>query len=113
VLIAHCCRVLRDEDGRRLELDAARGVFEQLGALPDLARIDDLVHGSSRRPDGLTARELQVLRLVAAGKSNRTLASALFLSEKTIERHLSNIFAKLGVSSRAAATAYAYEHGLI
>jgi DNA-binding NarL/FixJ family response regulator len=114
VLIAHCCRALRDVDGGRLELDAARGVFEQLGALPDLAGIDALVHGSpSRRPDGLTARELQVLRLVAAGKSNRAIATELFLSGKTVERHVSNIFTKLDVASRAAATAYAYEHELI
>jgi DNA-binding NarL/FixJ family response regulator len=62
---------------------------------------------------GLTARELQVLRLVAAGKTNRAIATDLFLSEKTIARHVSNIFAKLGVSSRAAATAYAYEHDLV
>ena len=62
---------------------------------------------------GLTARELEVLRLVASGASNKVTAAELVLSEKTVERHLSNIFAKLGVSSRAAATAFAYEHGLL
>ncbi len=114
VLIALACRGLGDEDGAAMELDAARWAFQELGAVPDVARIDTL----SRRPSvkaagGLTARELEVLRLVAAGKTNRTVAADLFLSEKTVARHVSNIFVKLGVSSRAAATAYAYEHDLV
>jgi DNA-binding NarL/FixJ family response regulator len=62
---------------------------------------------------GLTGRELEVLRLVAAGKTNKVIAKELFLSEKTIDRHVSNIFAKVNVASRAAATAYAYENGLV
>jgi DNA-binding NarL/FixJ family response regulator len=62
---------------------------------------------------GLSPRELQVLRLVAGGATNRSIAAELVLSERTIDRHVSNIFAKLRVSSRAAATAYAYEHDLV
>jgi DNA-binding NarL/FixJ family response regulator len=62
---------------------------------------------------GLTARELQVLSLVAAGQTNKTIASELVLSERTVDRHVSNIFTKLGVSSRTAATAYAYKHQIV
>ena len=106
VLIGLACRALGDDDGGGLELDAARAVFEQLGAAPDLARIDSLIRGApSGRPHGLTPRELQVLRLVAAGKTNKAIAAELFLSEKTIDRHVSNILTKLDVPSRAAATA--------
>jgi DNA-binding NarL/FixJ family response regulator len=71
------------------------------------------VRAAVEEASGLTPRELQVLRLVAAGKSNRSIATDLFLSEKTVARHMSNIFSKLGLSSRAAATAYAYEHDLV
>jgi len=114
VSIGLACRALGDEDGAALELGAARKVFEELGARPDLARLPALA-GEERmhRPDGLTARELEVLGLVASGKTNKAIARALFLSEKTIDRHISNIFLKLGVSSRAAATAYAYTHKLV
>jgi DNA-binding CsgD family transcriptional regulator len=113
VLVGLACRSLGDEDTAALELDAARGVFAQLGAVPDVARVDALI--SSAGPldtHGLTARELEVLRLVAAGKSNREIASALVISERTVARHLQNIFAKLRVSSRGAAGAFAFEHGL-
>jgi DNA-binding CsgD family transcriptional regulator len=110
VLIALACRALGDDDGRKLELSAARSVFEQLGAAPDLARIDALTGANQH---GLTPRELQVLRLVAAGKTNKAIAAALSLSEKTVDRHVSNIFNKLDVPSRAAATAYAYQHRLM
>ncbi len=76
--------------------------------------MDSLLRTSaSRDPHGLTRRELQVLRLVAAGETNRGIATELVLSERTVDRHVSNIYAKLGVSSRAAATAYAYEHQLV
>jgi len=114
VLMWLACRLLGDDDGGRLELDAARAVFAQLGAAPDLARIDSLIQRApSGHPQKLTPRELQVLRLVATGKTNKTIAAELSLSAKTIDRHVSNIFTKLDVPSRAAATAYAYEHKLI
>jgi ATP/maltotriose-dependent transcriptional regulator MalT len=110
VLIGHACQALGDHDGGGLELNVARAVFEQLGAAPDLARIDGLGRGA---PHGLTPRELQVLRLVATGKTNKAIAAELFVSEKTVDRHVSNIFTKLDVPSRAAATASAYQHKLI
>jgi DNA-binding CsgD family transcriptional regulator len=114
VLIGLACRALGDEDGARLELDAARSVFEGLGARPELQRIASLREGAPlKRRDGLTPRELQVLRLVAAGKTNKAIADELCLSEKTIDRHVSNILVKLAVPSRTAATAYAYEHKLV
>ena len=114
MLIGLACRALGDHDCAGLELDAARAVFERLGAIPDLARIDSLTKEEvSARLHGLTRRELQVLRRVAAGKTNKAVASELFVSEKTIDRHVSNIFSKLDVPSRSAATAYAYEHKLV
>jgi DNA-binding NarL/FixJ family response regulator len=97
-----------------MEFDAARWIFQELGARADLARVDAL--SSETRPQGaggLSAREIQVLRLVAAGKTNRQIAETLFISARTVERHLSNIFNKLDLSSRAAATAYAYQHQLL
>jgi ATP/maltotriose-dependent transcriptional regulator MalT len=114
VLTGLACRQLGDEETAEMELDAARWAFEQLGALPDVARAAALSGRTAAKPaGGLTARELEVLRLVATGKTNRVIAGDLFLSEKTVARHVSNIYAKLGVSSRAAATAYAYEHDLV
>jgi ATP/maltotriose-dependent transcriptional regulator MalT len=113
-LMGLACRALGDDDSAALELDAARGVFAQLGAAPDLARIDALtLRTASDDSHGLTPRELQVLRLVAAGATNKAIAAELVLSERTVDRHVSNIFTKLGVSSRAAATAYAYQHQLV
>jgi DNA-binding CsgD family transcriptional regulator len=114
VLIGLACFALGDEDGAGLEIDAARAVFERLGAAPDLARIESLTKGAaSDRGHGLTPRELEVLRLVAAGETNKAIAGKLSLSEKTIDRHVSNILAKLDVSSRTAATAFAYQRKLI
>jgi DNA-binding CsgD family transcriptional regulator len=114
VLVGLGCRALGDEEAAAMELDAARSVFTQLGAAPDLARLEALAHREAAwKAHGLTERELQVLRLVATGATNHAIASQLFVAEKTVDRHLSNIFTKLGVASRAAATAYAYQHRLL
>jgi DNA-binding CsgD family transcriptional regulator len=107
-LAGRACRVLEDEDAAALELEASRAAYVQLGASPDLARLRSV--GASHP---LTGRELEVLRHLAAGETNRAIAAGLVLSERTVDRHVSNIFAKLGVSSRTAATAYAYEHRLL
>jgi DNA-binding NarL/FixJ family response regulator len=97
-----------------MEVDAARWVFQELGAGPDLARVEALSRTAASMGAGsLSPREAQVLRLLATGKTNRAIAAGLFISERTVERHVSNIFVKLDVSSRAAATAYAYEHKLV
>jgi DNA-binding CsgD family transcriptional regulator len=109
VLIGQACRSLGDADSADLELEAAREVFARLGARPDLERLE----APTGDTHGLTPRELQVLRLVAAGETNKGIAAELVVSERTIDRHVSNIFTKLDVSSRAAATAYAYEHQLV
>jgi DNA-binding CsgD family transcriptional regulator len=114
ILIGLACRRLGDEEAAAMELDAAQWAFGQLGAAPDLARAQELTRSAAAEPaHGLTARELEVLRLVATGKTNRMIATDLFLSERTVARHVSNILGKLGLSSRAAATAYAYEHDLL
>src|SRR5262249_48563036 len=115
VWLARACKALGDDEGARLELAAAGRVFEQLGAGPDLATVH--APGTTAAPrlteHGLTPREIEVLRLLATGKTNKAISQELFLSEKTIDRHVSNIFVKTGVGSRAAATAFAYEHGLV
>ena len=114
VLVGLGCRALGDEEAAAMELDAARGVFAQLGATPDLARLETLDRrAAASRSHGLTTRELQVLRLLAAGKTNHAIATDLVLAEKTVDRHVSNLYTKLGVSSRASATAYAYQHRLL
>ncbi len=114
VLVGLACRAVGDHDTAALELEAARSVFAELGAAPDIARVDSLAPRKDiTDTHGLTARELQVLRLVAAGRTNKAIAAELVVSERTIDRHVSNIFTKLRVSSRAAATAFAYEHRLV
>jgi DNA-binding NarL/FixJ family response regulator len=110
-LLGLACRGLGDEDAAALELAAARIALEELGAGPDLIRMDSPLPASDAH--GLSPRELEVLRHVAGGKTNREIATELVLSERTVERHVSNIFAKLRVSTRAAATAFAYEHQLL
>ena len=113
VLVGLACRQLADQDTAAMELDAARWVFQELGAAPELARVEQLARPAApKAAGGLSAREVQVLALVAAGTSNRAIAADLFLSEKTVERHVSNILTKLGVGSRTAAAAYAFEHGI-
>jgi DNA-binding CsgD family transcriptional regulator len=130
VLLGRAYRALGDGDGAQLEWRSARTGFQELGAALDLAALDALqaeaLPAATPPPTAatqrsappapaheLSPRELEVLRLVASGKTNRAIAGQLFLSEKTIDRHVSNIFAKLDVPSRAAATAYAYEHHLV
>jgi len=114
VLVGLACRSLGDEDTAALELETARGVFAELGAVCALARVEALIRGAGLLDaHGLTARELEVLRLVAAGKTNREIASALVISDRTVARHVQNIFAKLRVSSRTAAGAFAFEHDLV
>ena len=128
VLIARACAAVSDCDGAELELSAARAVFEKLGAARDLAELDAssqpalkqavmeaMPHGPRATPASehpLSARELEVLQLLATGKTNKEIAKALFVREKTVDRHVSNIFNKLDVRTRAAATAYAFRHGL-
>ena len=103
-----------DEDSASLELNAAQWIFQQLEAKPDLKRVDALIKDKTRQDlQGLTLRELQALRLVAAGETNKAIADKLFISERTVERHLSNIFNKLGVASRTAATAHAFKHHMV
>jgi DNA-binding CsgD family transcriptional regulator len=114
VLIGHACRALGDHEAAGLEQQAARSVFDRLGAQPDLARLDvpeTLARAGAESP--LTARELQVLRLISSGRTNKEIADVLCVSERTIDRHVSNILGKLDVPSRAAATAYAFQHKLI
>ncbi|MBN2624782.1 MAG: hypothetical protein JXA83_15495 [Acidimicrobiales bacterium] len=113
VLVALAYRELGDDDTAAIELGTARHAFDELGAQPDLVRVEALAPGTDRDDHGLTARELEVLQLVSSGSTNREIAVELVLSERTVERHLSNIFTKLGVSSRAGATAYAYRHQLV
>lgn len=107
-------RALGDEDTAQMELQAAAAVFRELGASPDLSRVERILNPEpAGSPGGLSPREIEVLELVAAGNTNRAIAERLVISEKTVARHMSNLFTKLGVGSRAAATAYAYEHGLV
>ena len=104
-LIAQACRALGDEDSSRMDFDAALETLDTLGV--------PMEHSDREATHGLTERELHVLRLLAAGSTNKAIAAQLILSDRTVDRHVSNIFAKMGVSSRAAATAYAYEHRLL
>ena len=111
VLVARALRELGDEDSATAEFAVARRTFAEVGAGPAAHEVDRLL--GRERPGGLTEREIEVLRLVAAGRSNHEIADVLVLSQKTVERHLSNIFTKLDVPSRTAAAAYAHEHGLM
>jgi DNA-binding CsgD family transcriptional regulator len=115
-LAGRCLRALGDPEAADLELQAARECFERLGAGPDLVRVDERAPrapAAAARPGGLTDREIEVVRLVALGHTNRAIATRLCLSEKTVARHLANVYAKLDVPSRTAATAFAYDHGLL
>lgn len=112
LLVGRCLLALSDPSSAERELTSARVVFRQLGAVP-MADLASSLLAPASLPGGLTAREVEVLRLVASGRSNPQIAATLVLSEKTVARHLSNIFAKLDVGSRTAAAAYAFEHGLV
>jgi DNA-binding CsgD family transcriptional regulator/predicted negative regulator of RcsB-dependent stress response len=115
LLVGLACRALGDEDGAALELQAARAAFDAVGAEPDVRRVDSLSGRAQKTggSSGLSARELEVLRLLASGRTNRAIAAELVVSEHTVARHVQNIFRKLGVSSRTAATAFAFEHDLV
>jgi DNA-binding NarL/FixJ family response regulator len=106
-------RRLGDEGGAAMEFDSARRTFQQLGAKTEIALVEKLSGRTTSTAGGLTGREVEVLGLVATGKTNRQIATDLVISEKTVARHISNIFSKLQLSSRSAATAYAYQHDLV
>jgi DNA-binding CsgD family transcriptional regulator len=112
VLIGLACRAVGDEDAAQIELESARSIFARLGAGPDLQRVEEQLR-PTKAAGPLSAREIEVLRLVAAGKTNHAIAAELFVSERTVHRHISNIFDKLGVHSRTAAASYAIQHHLI
>jgi DNA-binding CsgD family transcriptional regulator len=112
LLVGRACRAVGDEDAFALELQAARETFERLGAAGDVAAVDALT-GAEAPPHGLSSRELEVLRLLAKGLSNREIASELVISQHTVARHVQNIFRKLDVGSRSAAGAFAFEHDLV
>jgi ATP/maltotriose-dependent transcriptional regulator MalT len=114
VLIARACAALGDVDSEHLEREAARRIFTELGAATELAALSSPPPSPAPAADAaLTSREMQVLQLVASGRTNRAIAEELAISEKTVARHISNIFTKLDLSSRAAATAYAFQHRLV
>ena len=114
VFMAQACAMMDDCDAARLELELACGVFQKLGAAHDFSRTRAISARTIAKGESpLTAREVEVLKLIASGKTNRGIATALNISEKTVARHVSNIFNKLDLSSRAAATAFAYENQLV
>jgi ATP/maltotriose-dependent transcriptional regulator MalT len=113
VLIGLACRAIGDDDGAQVEFESAKSTFARLGARPDLRRVEVLLHPSAAGPGGLSARELEVLKLVVAGRTNHAIAIELFVSERTVHRHISNIFDKLGVHSRTAAASYAIQHRIV
>ncbi|HSJ85248.1 MAG TPA: LuxR C-terminal-related transcriptional regulator [Acidimicrobiia bacterium] len=110
LLIARCCRTLGDEDTATLEQDEARRIFTRLKAGPDLMQLEP---GSTASTYGLTNRELEVLRLLASGVTNKSIAEELTVAVKTVDSHVGSVFTKLGVSTRAGATAFAHRHHLV
>jgi DNA-binding NarL/FixJ family response regulator len=113
VAIARACRTLGDAETARIELTASREVFDALGAVPDRDAVDRLLGTPPPTPGGLSPRELEVLVHIVQGRTNRQIAADLGISERTVDRHVSNILSKLGVASRAAASAFAVEHRLV
>ena len=114
LLLGIAYREKKDHDSAKMELTAAQWIFSELEAIPDLEKVNALMD-NKKEPDlhGLTLRELQVLRLVSEGDTNKAIAGKLFISERTVERHLSNIFNKLGVYSRTEATTFAFRHEML
>ncbi len=113
LVIAQCCRMLGDDDGSSLELSIARGILSDLGARPEVNKVDSLLATHPPSPHRLTKRELEVLRLVAQGMTNKEIAEELFVAPRTVDSHVSNIFTKLGVATRSAATALAHREDLL
>ena len=113
VLMGLARRRLGDEDSAAMDFDSARRTFNELGAKPEVVSVEKLSGKPPPATGGLTGREVEVLGLVATGRTNRQIATELVISEKTVARHISNIFSKLQLSSRSAATAYAYKHDLV
>jgi DNA-binding NarL/FixJ family response regulator len=113
VQLALACHQLGDDEASAMEMDAARRVFERLGARPDLTRLGEMMSSRTTRQGRLTRRELEVIGLIASGKTNRAIAHELHISERTVDRHVSNILTKLDLPSRTAAAAYAYRHHLV
>ncbi|SDW26763.1 regulatory protein, luxR family [Arthrobacter sp. cf158] len=113
VLAGRACAAMGDTDSAAMEFEAATAEFADLGATPAAAEVLELAGEKPKGQSSLSAREMEVLRLVADGLANKAIARELYLSEKTVARHVSNILSKLAVPSRAAATSYAFEHGLI
>jgi DNA-binding NarL/FixJ family response regulator len=111
--IGLACRALGDDETATTALEAARNAFERLGAVPDARRLDAFIAAPPPTPGGLSAREVEVLGQLALGATNREIAGVLGISERTVDRHVSNIYTKLDVSSRAAATAFALQHHLV
>lgn len=112
VRIGEACRALGDEEGALMELRASLETFERLGAAPDASRARVLLSGGTGQLASLSSREVEVLRLIATGSTNAEIAKRLYLSERTVHRHVSNILTKLGVRSRTAAAMQAVRHGL-
>jgi DNA-binding NarL/FixJ family response regulator len=112
LLLGQACRDCGDEDSATRSLNAAASIFDRLGATLDSRSVHEMASSTGALPAGLTEREAEVLRLVVDGQSNREIAAALFLSERTVARHLSNIFTKIDVTSRTGAAAWALEHNV-
>jgi ATP/maltotriose-dependent transcriptional regulator MalT len=110
-LVGEALRRSGDEAAATESFSAAAQLFEQIGARLEARRA--LASHRNIHPAGLTDREVEVLRLIASGRSNPEIADELYLSVKTVSRHVSNIFNKIGVTSRSAATAFAFEHELV
>jgi len=112
--IGQTCAALGDSEGGCREVEAARDVFDRLGAEPDRLAAEAMLRGLSQGKERLlTPRQIEVLQLVAEGLTNREIAERLGLSERTVDRHVSDTLARIDAPTRAAAAAFAIAHGLI